>query len=76
VYKNGTVITGMNNYDMGAGNANTGWKNPLRFCGDDSIAACNMIWPGTVYRIKCQAGALNSTAITTQFNAVKSTYGR
>jgi hypothetical protein len=75
VYKNGTVITGMNNYDMGAGNANTGWKNPLRFCGDDSIAAGNMMWPGTVYRIKCQAGALNSTAITTQFNAVKSTYG-
>ena len=74
VYKNGTAVT-MSGSDMGAGNANTGWKNPLRFCGDDSIAAGNMMWDGAVYRIKCQAGALSSGAITTQFNAVRATYG-
>ena len=74
-YKNGSVVTGLNNYDMGVGNANTGWLNPLRFVGDESISSGNTMWPGTVYRIKCQAGALNSSQITTQFNAVRSTYG-
>ena len=74
-YKNGSVVTGLNNYDMGVGNANTGWLNPLRFVGDESISSSNTMWPGTVYRIKCQAGALNSSQITTQFNAVRSTYG-
>lgn len=74
VYKNGELVT-MSGTDMGSGNANTGWKNPLRFAGDDSISAGNMMWPGTLYRMKCQGGALNSTAITTQFNTVRSTYG-
>jgi len=75
VYKNGSLVTGFNNYDMGAGNQTTGWKNPLRFCGDDSIAAGNMMWNGAVYRIKLQATALDSTAITTQYNSIKSNYG-
>jgi hypothetical protein len=74
-YKNGSVVTGLNNYDMGAGNANTGWLNPLRFVGDESISSSNTMWPGTVYRIKCQAGALSAGQVTTQFNAVRATYG-
>ena len=74
-YKNATVVTGINNYDMGVGNANTGWLNPLRFAGDESISSNNTMWPGTLYRAKLQAGALNSTQITAQFNAVRSTYG-
>lgn len=74
-YKNGTVVTGINNYDMGVGNANTGWLNPLRFAGDESVSSNNTMWPGTLYRAKCQAGALTSSQITTQFNAVRSTYG-
>ena len=75
VYKNAALVTGFNNYDLGVGNANTGWLNPLRFAGDESVAAGNMMWPGTLYRAKLQAGALNSTQITAQFNAVRSTYG-
>jgi hypothetical protein len=72
-YRNGTVF--INNYDMGVGNQNTGWLNPLRFVGDESVSSNNTMWPGTVYRIKCQSGALSSGAITTQYNAVKGTYG-
>jgi len=75
VYKNGSLVTGFNNYDLGAGNANAGWKNPLRFGGDESIAAGNMMWPGTLYRAKCQAGALTQSQITAQYNSIKSTYG-
>jgi len=74
-YKNGSVVTGLNNYDMGVGNATTGWLNPLRFVGDESISSSNTMWPGTVYRIKCQAGALSAGQVTTQFNAVRATYG-
>ena len=74
-YKNGSVVTGLNNYNMGSGNANLGWKNPLRFAGDDSISSNNTMWPGTLYRAKCQAGALTSAQITAQYNTVKSTYG-
>jgi hypothetical protein len=74
-YKNGSVVTGLNNYNMGSGNANQGWKNPLRFAGDDSISSNNTMWPGTLYRAKCQAGALTSAQITAQYNTVKSTYG-
>jgi len=72
-YRNGTVF--INNYDLGVGNQNTGWLNPLRFVGDESVSANNTMWPGTVYRIKCQNGALSSGAITTQYNAVRATYG-
>jgi hypothetical protein len=75
VYKNSSLVTGFNNYDLGAGNANAGWKNPLRFGGDESIAAGNMMWPGTLYRAKCQAGALTQSQITAQYNSIKSTYG-
>ena len=73
VYKNASLVTGFNNYDMGV--ANTGWLNPLRFAGDESVSAGNMMWPGTLYRAKLQAGALNSTQITAQFAIVRSTYG-
>ena len=72
-YRNGTVF--INNYDLGVGNQNTGWLNPLRFVGDESVSSNNTMWPGTVYRIKCQNGALSSGAITTQYNAVRATYG-
>lgn len=72
-YRNGTVF--INNYDLGVGNQNTGWLNPLRFVGDESVSANNTMWPGTVYRIKCQNGALSSGAITTQYDAVRATYG-
>jgi hypothetical protein len=75
VYKNSSLVTGFNNYDLVAGNANAGWKNPLRFGGDESIAAGNMMWPGTLYRAKCQAGALTQSQITAQYNSIKSTYG-
>ena len=75
VYKNGSLVTGFNNYDLGAGNANAGWKNPLRFGGDEGIATGNMMWPGTLYRAKCQAGALSQSQITAQYNSIKSTYG-
>jgi len=75
VYKNSSLVTGFNNYDLGAGNANAGWKNPLRFGGDESIAAGNMMWPGTLYRAKCQAGALTQSQITAQYDSIKSTYG-
>ena len=73
VYKNASLVTGFNNYDMGV--ANTGWLNPLRCAGDESVSAGNMMWPGTLYRAKLQAGALNSTQITAQFAIVRSTYG-
>jgi Concanavalin A-like lectin/glucanases superfamily len=75
VYKNGSLVTGFNNYDMGAGNANTGWLNPLRFAGDESVSSSNTMWPGTLYRAKCQPGALSAGQITTQYNAVRATYG-
>jgi hypothetical protein len=74
-YKNGSVVTGLNNYNMGTGNANQGWKNPLRFSGDDSISSNNTMWPGTLYRAKCQAGALTAAQVTVQFDAVRSQYG-
>jgi hypothetical protein len=74
-YKNGSVVTGLNNYNMGTGNANQGWKNPLRFSGDDSISANNTMWPGTLYRAKCQGGALTAAQVTVQFDAVRSQYG-
>jgi len=74
VYKNGSLVT-MANSDMGAGNGILGWKNPLRFAGDDSISAGNTMWPGTLYRMKHQKTALSAAQVTTQFNAVRSTYG-
>ena len=71
LYKNGSqVFTGT----MTA--ANTGWANPLRIGGDEAVVGSgNTMATGVIYRIKCQPGALSSGQITTQFNAVKATYG-
>ena len=74
VYKNGTLVT-MAGSDMGSGNSILGWKNPLRFAGDDSISAGNTMWPGTLYRMMHTKTALSAAQVTTQFNAVRSTYG-
>ena len=74
VYKNGAAVT-MAGSDMGAGNSILGWKNPLRFAGDDSIAANNTMWPGTLYRMMHTKTALSAAQVTTQFAAVRSTYG-
>jgi hypothetical protein len=74
VYKNGVAVT-MAGSDMGSGNSILGWKNPLRFAGDDSISAGNTMWPGTLYRMLHTKTALSAAQVTTQFNAVRSTYG-
>ena len=74
VYKNGSAVT-MTGSDLGSGNGILGWKNPLRFAGDDSISAGNTMWPGTLYRMKHQKTALTAAQVTTQFNAIRSTYG-
>jgi hypothetical protein len=74
VYKNGAAVA-MANSDMGAGNSILGWRNPLRFAGDDSIAANNTMWPGTLYRMIHTKTALTAGQVTTQFAAVRSTYG-
>ena len=60
---------------MGSGNSILGWKNPLRFAGDDSISAGNTMWPGVLYRMMHTKTALSAAQVTTQFNAVRSTYG-
>ena len=74
VYKNGAAVA-MDGSDMGSGNSILGWKNPLRFAGDDSIAAGNTMWPGTLYRMIHTKSALTAGQVTTQFDAVRSTYG-
>lgn len=74
VYKNGAAVT-MAGTPMAAGNSILGWKNPLRFAGDDSISAGNTMWPGTLYRMMHTKTALSAAQVTTQFNAVRSTYG-
>ena len=74
VYKNGAAVT-MAGSNMGSGNSILGWKNPLRFAGDDSIAANNTMWPGTLYRMMHTKTALSAAQVTAQFNAVRSTYG-
>jgi hypothetical protein len=74
VYKNGAAVT-MAGSDLGAGNSILGWKNPLRFAGDDSISANNTMWPGTLYRMIHTKSALSAAQVTAQYNAVKSTYG-
>jgi hypothetical protein len=74
VYKNGAAVT-MAGSDLGVGNSILGWKNPLRFAGDDSIAANNTMWPGTLYRMIHTKTALTAGQVTAQFDAVRSTYG-
>jgi hypothetical protein len=72
LYKNGALVT-----SGSVSGAVTGWLNPLRFGGDESItgAGANTMATGVMYRMKCQPQALSSGQITTQFNAVRSTYG-
>jgi hypothetical protein len=71
LYKNGSQI-----FTGNMGSANTGWLNPLRFGGDEAVVGSNnTMATGILYRMKCQSGALSSGQITTQYNAVKSTYG-
>jgi hypothetical protein len=74
VYKNGAAVT-MAGSDMGSGNSILGWKNPLRFAGDDSISSGNTMWPGTLYRMLHTKTALSAAQVTAQFAAVRSTYG-
>ena len=74
VYKNGAAVT-MADTPMSAGNSILGWKNPLRFAGDDSISAGNTMWPGTLYRMLHTKTALSAAQVTAQFDAVRSTYG-
>jgi hypothetical protein len=70
VYKNGSqIFTGT------LATATTGWLNPLRFGGDESIAANNTMAPGVMYRMIHTKTALSAAQVTTQYNSIKSTYG-
>jgi hypothetical protein len=69
VYRNGLYIT---SFTMSAA---AGWLNPLRFAGDESSSAGNSMAIGTLYRMKHQTTALSASAIATQYNTVRSTYG-
>jgi hypothetical protein len=72
LYKNGALVT-----SGSVSGAVTGWLNPLRFGGDEAIVGvnANTMATGVMYRMKCQPEALSAGQITTQFNAVRSTYG-
>ena len=72
LYKNGSLVT-----SGSVSGAVTGWLNPLRFGGDEAIVGvnANTMATGVMYRMKCQPEALSAGQITTQFNAVRSTYG-
>jgi len=69
VYRNGLYIT---SFTMSAA---AGWLNPLRFAGDESSSTGNSMAIGTLYRMKHQTTALSASAIATQYNTVRSTYG-
>ena len=69
VYRNGLYIT---SFTMSAA---AGWLNPLRFAGDESSSTANSMAIGTLYRMKHQTTALSASAIATQYNTVRSTYG-
>lgn len=55
------------------GSSNLGWRSKLRFANEYNIPGNSML--GTWYRIKYNKIPLDQTAISTQFNAVRSTYG-
>ena len=81
LYKNGSLtITGTTSA------ATTGWLNPLRIGGDEDMTPqgqrtsgtssfANTMAIGALYRIIHTNSALDATAITAQFNAVRATYG-
>jgi hypothetical protein len=77
---NGTTVTlYKNGSQIGTGSVSgavTGWLNPLRFGGDEvAIASKNTMATGVLYRMKHQKTALSAGEVTTQFNAVRATYG-
>jgi hypothetical protein len=67
-YRDGNLII-----DGTLSSANLGWRSKLRFANEYNIPGNSML--GTWYRIKYKKTALDQTAITSQFNAVRSTYG-
>jgi hypothetical protein len=69
VYRNGQLIT---NFTMTAA---AGWSNPLRFAGDESQSSGNSMATGTLYRMKHQTTALDATAISAQFETVRTLTG-
>jgi hypothetical protein len=72
IYKNGAFVA---SGTLAA--TTTGWLNPLRFGGDESIVGvnANTMAPGVMYRMIHTKTALTAGQVTTQFNAVRSTYG-
>jgi hypothetical protein len=78
---NGTTVTlYRNGAQIGTGTVSgtvLGWLNPLRFGGDESITGvnANTMATGVLYRMIHTKSALSAGEVTTQFNAVRSTYG-
>jgi hypothetical protein len=78
---NGTTVTlYRNGSQIGTGTVSgtvLGWLNPLRFGGDESITGvnANTMATGVLYRMIHTKSALSAGEVTTQFNAVRATYG-
>jgi hypothetical protein len=78
---NGTTVTlYRNGAQIGTGTVSgtvLGWLNPLRFGGDESITGvnANTMATGVLYRMIHTKSALTAGEVTTQFNAVRATYG-
>jgi hypothetical protein len=78
---NGTTVTlYRNGSQIGTGTTSgitIGWLNPLRFGGDESITGvnANTMATGVLYRMIHTKTALSAGEVTTQFNAVRATYG-
>ena len=78
---NGTTVTlYRNGAQIGTGTVSgtvLGWLNPLRFGGDESITGvnANTMATGVLYRMIHTKSALSAGEVTTQFNAVRATYG-
>lgn len=72
LYKNGSLVTSGT-----VSGTVLGWLNPLRFGGDESIVGvnANTMATGVLYRMIHQKTALTAGQVTTQFNAVRATYG-
>jgi hypothetical protein len=78
---NGTTVTlYRNGSQIGTGTVSgtvLGWLNPLRFGGDESNVGvnANTMATGVLYRMIHTKSALTAGEVTTQFNAVRATYG-
>jgi hypothetical protein len=72
LYKNGSLVTSGT-----VSGTVLGWLNPLRFGGDEAIVGvnANTMATGVLYRMIHQKTALTAGEVTTQFNAVRATYG-